>query len=50
MDEPYWVVPADTWPTFDIDREEFLVMMDQFDEYYGYAVASLADSYPPEAT
>jgi len=38
----YWWVSADAWPTFDIDREEFMEMLDQFDEYYGYAVESLA--------
>lgn len=38
-----WVVPADTWPSFDIDPEEFRKMLGQFDEYWGYAVESLAE-------
>ena len=40
----YWVVPTDSWPTFDIDREKFMEMLEQFDEYYGPAVASLANA------
>lgn len=50
-DYPIWVVPADTWPTFNIDPDEFRLMLEQFDEYWPGAVKSLADTpYPAEDT
>ena len=41
MSDMYWVVPVDSWPRFDIAPDEFMEMLDQFDEYFGYAVKSL---------
>jgi hypothetical protein len=39
-----WRVDLPEWPTFDIDRDELLAVLDEFGQFWPVAVASLADT------
>lgn len=50
MGDVTWLVPSgDSWPTFDIDHEETLSVLDQLGEYWDGAMESLAETEVPKA-